>query len=87
MRGDSAPPDTCDIDVDFMDMTDERRLWARAADVHAGFEAEVGRHAVVGDDGADPRVAKIVAIDSDGNLQLDVLPGAVETHRDLLARA
>ena len=79
--------DTCDIDVDFMDMTDEHRLWARAADVRAGFEAAVGRHAVVADEDADPRVAKIVAIDSDGNLELQVLPGAVEAHRDLLARA
>jgi hypothetical protein len=69
-----------------MDMTDDRHLWARAADARPGFDATVGRHAVVGDDYADPRVARIVAIDSDENVELEVLPGAVEAHLDLLAR-
>jgi hypothetical protein len=32
------------------------------------------------------RVAKIVAIDSDGNVELEVLPGTVESHLDPLAR-
>jgi hypothetical protein len=79
--------DSHDIAVDFMDMTDDRRLWVRPADLRGGFEPAVGRHAVVGDDDADPRVAKIVAIDGDGNLQLEVLPGSVESHHDLLAQA
>jgi hypothetical protein len=80
-------PDAFDITVDFMDMTDDHRLWARAVDIRTAFEPAVGRHAVVGDEDADPRVAKIVAIDADGNLELEVLPGAVDSHRDLLARA
>lgn len=79
--------DTYDIAVDFMDMTDDRHLWVRATDVRPGFEAVVGRHAVICDEDADPRVARIVAIDDNGNLELEVLPGAVETHLDLLARA
>jgi hypothetical protein len=58
--------DTYDIAVDFMDMTDDRRLWVRAEDARAGFVVEVGRHAVVGDDDADPKVARIVEIGSDG---------------------
>lgn len=80
-------PDTYDVAVDFMDMTDDRHLWARAADARLGFKAVVGRHAIVGDEDADSRVARIVAIDSDGNLELEVLPGAVEAHLDLLVRA
>ena len=36
---------------------------------------------------ADPKVARIVEISSDGNLLLEVLPGPVEAHRDVLARA
>ncbi len=79
--------DTYDIAVDFMDMTDDRHLWARAADARPGFEPAVGIHAVVGDDDADPRVAQIVSIDPDGNVELEVLPGTVESHQDLLARA
>lgn len=75
-----------DIAVDFMDMTNDGRLWARPADVRDGFEPVVGRHAVVGDDDTDPKVARIVAID-DGNLELEVLPGSVESHHDLLAQA
>ena len=78
---------TIDIAVDFMDMTDDRRLWATPDDVRVGFEVVPGRHAVVGDDGADPRVARIVTLDERGNLELEVLPGPIEDHRDLLAPA
>jgi hypothetical protein len=77
--------DPYDIVVDFMDMTDDLRLWVRPADLRPGFEPSVGLHAVVGDEDADPRVARIVTIDAEGNLELEVLPGSVESHRDLLA--
>jgi hypothetical protein len=85
----TSVPGTYDIAVDFIDMTDDRYLWVRATDARPGFEAVVGGHAVIGDEDADPRVARIVAIDDDGNLELEleVLPGAVETYLDLLARA
>jgi hypothetical protein len=42
---------------------------------------------VVGDEDADPRVARILMVDADGNLELEVLPGTVESHLDLLAPA
>lgn len=80
-------PEINDIAVDFMDMTDDRRLWARTADVREGFEPAVGSHAIVGDDDADPRVARIEDITDDGLLRLEVLPGPIEAHRDVLARA
>jgi len=70
-----------------VDMTNELRLWARVVDVRGGFEHVAGRHAIVGDDDADPRVARIVATDAVGNLELQILPGSVESHLDLLARA
>jgi len=76
-----------DVAVDFMDMTDDHRLWARPADVRAGIDLVAGRHVIVGDDDADPRVARIVAVDEDGNLDLEILDGSVESHADLLARA
>ena len=78
--------ETYDIAVDFMDMTDDLRLWARPADVRAGVDATVGIHVVVGDEDAEPKVARIVAVDADGNLEMQVLRGSVESHRDLLAR-
>ncbi|MFN8104191.1 MAG: hypothetical protein U0U69_06990 [Acidimicrobiia bacterium] len=79
--------DDFEIAVDFMDMTDDRHLWARAADARAGVQIAVGRHVVVGDDDADPKVARIVTIDADENIELEVLPGSVESHADLLTPA
>lgn len=79
--------DTFDISVDFMDMTNEHRLWARAADARPDLDTAVGGHVVIGDEDADPRVARVVSFDADGNLELEVLPGTVESHLDLLAPA
>jgi hypothetical protein len=87
MKGGSSVPGEYEIAVDFMDMTNDRHLWARAADARPDLELSVGRHVVVGDEDADPKVARIVAVDADGNVELEVLPGSVESHSDLLAPA
>ena len=76
-----------DIAVDFMDMTDDRRLWTRSVDARAGVDTSVNRYVIVGDDDADPRVARIIARDAEGNIELEVLPGSVESHHDLLTPA
>jgi hypothetical protein len=76
-----------DLAVDFMDMTDDRRLWARRSDARHGFQAEVGGYAIVGDEEADPRVARIVSIDPDGNIELEVLAGSVEANLGLVTPA
>lgn len=55
--------DRRDIAVDFMDMTNDRRMWVRAVDARPGVDLAVGRHVIVGDDDADPRVAQIVTLD------------------------
>lgn len=78
---------TPDLAVDFMDMTNDRHLITRVVDARPGYEPVVGAYAVVGDDGADPKVARILSIDDDGIIELEVLPGSVEAHRDLLAPA
>lgn len=70
--------------VDFMDMDDDGRVWARPADARPGLLLEIGRHVVIGDDDADPMVARIVAVDSSGNVELQVLPGPIETRADHL---
>lgn len=79
--------DHYDVAVDFMDMTNDRRMWVRAVDARPGVDLAVGRHVIVGDDDADPRVARIVDTDAEGNVELVVLAGTVESHQDLLARA
>ncbi len=76
-------PDDYEIAVDFMDMTNDRHLWARSSDARPGLDLSVGRRVVVGDEDADPKAARIVAVDADGNVELEVLPGSVESHSDL----
>lgn len=76
-----------DLVVDFMDMTNDRRLIARLVDARIGYQAAVGSYAIVGDADADPRVARILSIDEQGIIELEVLPGSVEANRDLLAPA
>ena len=80
-------PNEYEIAVDFMDMTNDRHLWVRATDARAGVELGVGRYVVVGDDDADSKVARIVAIDAEGNVELEVLPGSIESYPDLLEPA
>lgn len=76
-----------DLAVDFMDMSDDRRLWTRTIDALTDIEFTAGRHVIVGDDGADPKVARILSVDPDGNVELEVLQGGVESHHDLLTPA
>ena len=76
-----------DIAIDFMDMRDDGRVWARLADARPGLVPIAGRYAIVGCTDADPAVAKILRVDHQGHIELRVLPGDVESHRDLLTYA
>ncbi len=76
-----------DLAVDFMDMTDDRRLLSRLVDARPGYNPVEGAYAVVGDEGAEPRVARILSIDDRGIIELEVLPGPVDAHRDLITSA
>jgi hypothetical protein len=78
---------TPDLVVDFMDMTDDRRLITRVADARVGSEPGVGTYAVVADDDADPKVAKVFSVDERGIIELVVLPGSVDANRYLFAPA
>jgi hypothetical protein len=74
-----------DLAVDFMDMTDSRRLWCRAEDARTGYVVIAGRYVIVGCEDADSAVARILLVDADGNIELEVLRGPVESHLDLVA--
>jgi hypothetical protein len=76
-----------DIAVDFMDMTDDRRLWTRVVDARPGFVAIAGEFVLAGCDDADPAVARILSVDAEGRIELEILRGSVESHRHLLASA
>ena len=48
-----------ELEIDFMDMTSGRRLWARVEDARPGFLPAAGRHVTVGCDDAEPAVARV----------------------------
>ena len=75
-----------ELAIDYMDMTDDMRVLTRVSDGGAGFDATVGRYVVVGDEGAEPSVARILNVEA-GIVELEVLPGSVESHRHLLTPA
>jgi hypothetical protein len=74
-----------DLAVDFMDMTNDRRLWTRLQDARPGFMPIAGRHVIVGCEDAEPAVARILSVNAEGHIELEVLRGSVDSHRDLLA--
>lgn len=74
-----------DLEVDFMDMTAAGRLWARAEHARPGFVPVAGRHVTVGCEDAEPAVARVLSVNADGDIELEVLPGSLESHQDLLA--
>jgi hypothetical protein len=73
-----------DIAVDFMDMTDDRRLWTRLADVREGLVPIAGSYAVVGDEDAEPAVAQLVSVSIEQGITLRVFDGSIDDHRHLL---
>jgi hypothetical protein len=74
-----------DLEVDFMDMQLDRRLWTRLVDARPGFTPVAGTYVTVGNEDADCAVARILSTDADGRIELEVLRGPVEAHADLLA--
>lgn len=72
------------IAIDFMDMTDDGRLWTSLRDVRNGFVPIAGQYVVVGCEDADPAVAQIISVDIERGISLKVLDGSVEGHRHLL---
>lgn len=76
-----------DIWVDFMSMMDDRRVWTRMKDVRSGFVPIAGQYAVVGCEDAFPAVARIITVDIEQGIQLEVLKGDIDEHRHLLTSA
>ena len=44
-----------------------------------------GSHVTVVCEDAEPAVAKVLSVNADGDIELEVLPGTVESQQDLLA--
>lgn len=73
-----------DLWVDFQRMGDDGRLLARARNARPGFTITAGMYLVVGCADARPAVARVLTVTAEGSLELQVLPGPVNLHRDLL---
>jgi hypothetical protein len=73
-----------DLWVDFQRMKDDGHLLARARNARPGLTIIAGRYLVVGCEDARPAVARVLTVTADGSLELQVLPGPVDLHRDLL---
>jgi len=76
-----------DLWVDFQRMQDNGRLLARARNARPGLTLVAGMHLVVGCEDAEPAVARVLTVTADGSVELQVLDGPVDLHRNLLATA
>jgi hypothetical protein len=79
-----ASPRPWDLWVDFHRVDAAGLTHARVADAAPGVELEAGMFVAVGDEDADPAVAEVVQVKSDGIVLLRVLPGHADAHRHLL---
>lgn len=71
-----------------MDMSDDGACAGRTRSTDAVIDiALTPGGQTVGDDDADPKVARVLSVDADGNIELEVLQGSVESHHDLLTPA
>jgi len=72
-----------DLWVDFMRTDADGLTHASTRNVAPGVALEVGSHIVVGNEDAEPAVAKVVSVD-DGVVLVAVLPGPLAAHETLL---
>ena len=72
-----------DMWVDFARVYDGM-TYGDLRDAQSGVVVEPGRYLIVGDDDADPAVAQVVEVRTDGVVLLKVLPGHADRHLGLL---
>ena len=73
-----------DLWVDFARMRDDGRVLTRLRDAKPGFVPIAGSYVTVGCEDAEPAVARILWVDAEGTIEVEVLAGSVEENRDLL---
>ena len=75
---------TWDLWVDYLRTDGDGFTHTSTRKARPGVELGVGAHVVVGNEDAEPAVARVVSVDEDGVVLVAVLPGPVDAHRDLL---
>ncbi len=74
-----------DLWVDYH-RTDERGLThTNVRNAEPGVHLEPGNHIIVGNEEADPAVAKVIEVNPDGTVLVSVLPGSADQHLHLIA--
>jgi len=76
-----------DLWVDFHRVDADGLTHASLKDATDGSAIEPGRYVIVGDEDADPAVARVIEVRADGVVLLRVLPGHADEHLDLLGRS
>lgn len=79
-----VPTPSWDLWVDFHRVDAAGLTHAHLRDASPGAVVEEGQFILVGDEGADPGVAQVIDVRSDGVVLLRVLPGHADLHRQLL---
>lgn len=73
-----------DLWIDYHREDAEGLTHASVKDLAPGVELVAGSYVVVGNEEADPAVARVVTVEHDGVVLVRVLPGAAEEHLHFL---
>ena len=76
---------TWDVWIDYQARTEDGLTPTLARFARPGVSLEVGAFVVVGADDAEPAVAEVAEVRSDGVVLLRVLPGPASDHLELLS--
>lgn len=73
-----------DLWIDYLRTDGEGLTHGSTRNAAPGGTLQVGGHIIVGNEDADPAVARVASIGDDGVVLVAVLPGPVDAHRTLL---
>lgn len=73
-----------DLWVDYLRTDGQGLTHTSVRNARPAMSLRVGDHVVVGNEDADPAVARVASVDDDGLVLVAVLPGSVEAHQALL---
>ena len=73
-----------DLWVDYLRTDGDGLTHTSTRNASPGVVLRVGGHVVVGNEDAEPAVARVVSVGDDGVVIVAVLRGPVDAHRDLL---
>lgn len=75
---------TWDLWVDYLRTDGDGLTHTSVRNASPGVALRVGDHVVVGNEDADPAVARVASVGDDGVVLVAVLPGPVDAHLNLL---